>query len=207
MLFVLAGTGLYLIPLFQPRRMGVPFLFALASGLFMPQGILGMVFLALIFFLILGIKDLAFVDRGMAYETLVFTILTALAVSLFFHAPNMEHAGIFFALGAGALFVFFLLRGFIAHEATEHASGEESRRAVIACGAAALVVWQVSAAALILPMNYFLQSALVIASAIAAVEAMRDHVLGALHRKGVVAYGGAWLAITAITLLANSWHV
>src|SRR5689334_4150926 len=71
-LFVVIACAAYILPLFRPRAMAVPFFCALVLGFFVPFSALATLAFALIFFLILGIKDLVLVNRETAYETLLF---------------------------------------------------------------------------------------------------------------------------------------
>lgn len=135
---LLAAVYFYFAPLFEARKFAFPFLVLLFLMWAEPVSFLMALVLAGVFFLLLGIKDLVFIDRSSAYEILVM-LLEALIVVRF---AGRIGAAAWVSAPALACVLFLLLLGFLSHEQaavpSEAARSRRLRRAVMA-GAGALL--------------------------------------------------------------------
>jgi hypothetical protein len=208
-LFVVAGLAFYFLPFFGSERMIVPFLALLVFAAFIQQGFFATLFFATAYFLIMGVKDLVFIDRGSAYEAVLLLMLTAFSLLFFSHSVNTERVSSFATaiIGAYALYVFF--RGLMAHDApeSEHRTKDGIRRMFLGSGVCATILFQGFIAVLFLPMNFFLQSALIVLLGAALVSALRDYISGRFDARVILAYAGIWIAGTSAVLLLTTWSV
>lgn len=203
-LFFFLALGFYFIPFFEPRRLFLPFVLFLFFAAFLTPGYLSSLFLGIIFFLILGVKNLVIVDRAAAYETLFF-VLFFLAVLGFFGSFDSPR-GYFSVFAAAAAAVFALLLGGFLRFSTEFAalSRREKFLIIVLPG---VVIWQWFLAVLILPMNYFYQSALVFLGGIVLAELIYAYINKSLERRKILIYFSVFFAAVAIILAANPWNV
>lgn len=203
-LFLFLALGFYFIPFFEPRRLFLPLALFLFFAAFLTPSYSSALLLGLIFFLILGIKNLVIVDRTAAYEALFFVLffLTALGFFGSFESP----AGQLFAASAAAALVFaLLLKGFLRFSPEFMAlTGRERFLITVLPG---IIVWQWLLAVLILPMNHFYQTALVFLGGAALAELMRAYINRSLERRKILAYFSVFFAVVAIVLAANSWKI
>ncbi len=89
--------------------MAAPFLCAIVLSFFVPASALGALAFFILFFLILGIKDLILVDRGTAYEALIFLLIFLAAVLTYAAAGPWDSFGNWATLfGVGAMAVLLL---------------------------------------------------------------------------------------------------
>src|SRR5882724_5769539 len=95
-LFFALAAGLYFIPFFRPQKLLIPFLLVLGFALKAPVNFWAAIFLGCVFYCLLGIKDLVFIDRAAAYEVLVF-LLAFLYIFAFFGVWNSWNSGGFLA--------------------------------------------------------------------------------------------------------------
>ena len=200
-LFVVLALGFYFIPLFQPFRLWLPYLAALfLSGIISPN-IWTAALLGILFFLILGIKDLILISRFSAYETLVYLLLFVIFLNYFSRFGNMDTlAGILWAL-AIAFLSFFLLRGF----KTWSGSGEPGRREGLAAGLIALLVWQVILAALFLPLNFFYQTAITLLTTVILAGLFIKYKEDKLDQQTLLMGFSMFFALLAFVLASNQW--
>jgi len=159
-LFFALAAGLYFIPFFRPQKLLIPFLLVLGFALKAPVNFWAAIFLGCVFYCLLGIKDLVFIDRAAAYEVLVF-LLAFLYIFAFFGVWNSWNSGGFLAAAGFALTAFFLFRGFFGY--AEHAQvegGESLRHPALVAGVMSLLLFEALVAGLFLPLASFYQSAL-----------------------------------------------
>ena len=112
-IFLAAAFYFYFFPFFQPLRLALPFFLTLVMAAIYrsadPGNVWFSVFIALLFFLILGIKNLIFVNRFMAHQLLVFFLLFLTFLSFFSGFETWRSWTIsFFALGVSAIFLLLV---------------------------------------------------------------------------------------------------
>jgi hypothetical protein len=108
-LFFFVACFLYLFPLLPRSEARVAFLILLVISYFLSHELLHAAWIGVLFFLIVGIRELIFVDRRRAYHILV---LCLAALGLFSYATTLGFRGLPFALwelGIGAVGLYGLL--------------------------------------------------------------------------------------------------
>ena len=145
----------YFIPFFHVSRLLFPFLLMLALAAWLPLAFWFAAMLGAIFFLILGIKNLIFVNRFGNHQFLAFLILFLIEFSFF---SSVEHWSDwrtpFWSLGIAIVF-FLMTRALFGY-----LSGESSRADFVSIGTGALLAWQIALGILFLPFNPLYQTAL-----------------------------------------------
>jgi hypothetical protein len=203
-LFLIPAVGFYFIPFFEPRRLLLPFLLFLVFAALLPRGFSSALLLALVFFLIIGTKNLVLVDRAAAYETLFFVLFFLAAAAFFgdFQSPS----GRIFAASAGAALVFaLLLKNFLGYSPKFAALA--GREKLLITGLAGIIVWQWLLAILFLPMNRFYQTALLFLGGAVLAELLFAYVSGSLEKKKLLAWFSVFFAAVAMILAANNWRI
>ncbi len=204
--FLLLGLGMYFIPLFQPVRLLLPFLLAVSFAAVLPYSPWAAVMLGVIFFFILGIKDLIFIRRGAAYETLVFLLLFLIFLNYFarFSVWN-DWAGLALGILAAAASAF-LLRGFILYRVP--AAGEWTRRKrFLLFSLAGLLLWQWQTVLLFLPLNFFYQTAILFLGAVALIELFLAYAQEELTKRKILVHFSFFFVLSSFILAANSWRI
>ena len=157
--------------------------------------------LALVFFFILGIKDLVFVRRAQAYETLLFLLLFFLFAALFSSFPAWGAPRALLASLAAGVAAFSLLYGFFNYAFPDISSF----RKIAAAGAAALLLFQGSVALLFLPFGFLAQTILLFLAAVILVQCASGSFRGSIARREVLAYALSFFAVALVVFGSVSW--
>lgn len=203
--FFLLALYFYLVPLFQPFKLALPFTLILFFAYFGPPS-LGLAFvLGILFYLVLGIKDLIFIDRRGAYEFLLLLLvfLSALRFFAYFSAGYSNSA--FFAALALAFVYFLLMRALVSYEPSDRLNRAVLRRNRIFAATSAFLVFDFALVLLALPLNFFYQAALFFAAAAVFTELASDHALGELRRLKLLWSFSVFFIILIIVLGAADW--
>ncbi len=201
--FLLVAAYFYFYPFFRPLTFALPFLLLIFLMAVEPQILSLAVFFAVIFYLILGIKDLILINRKPAYEVLV--LLLSFLMFVRFFLEFVSWAGLrapLYSLVMAAVFSF-LSRGFLSYET----SGEKEiagRRDVI-LGLVCLLLWQTSLVALFLPTNFLYQAAILFLVAMMALELASDYLGRNLTRQRILTNLTVALGILTMILGSASW--
>ncbi len=144
--FFLVVNYFYWVPFFEVRAFLVPFLFLLGLGFVSPPGWWGALGIALIFFLILGVKELLFVQRTHIYEILSLLVLFFGVFYLAYFIQEISQIDLPFLFFFAGIF-FFALResAFRYAEQSQGAQGVLSslpRQRFIASVIPALLFWE-----------------------------------------------------------------
>lgn len=205
-LFLLLGLGLYLVPLFQPVHLLLPLLLAFFFAAVLAYSAWAALVLGIIFFFILGIKDLVFIRRGAAYETLVFLLFFLIFLNYF---ARFGAWGGLTDIALGALVVIIaalLLRGFVLYRSP--AAGEWARRKrFVVFGLAGLLLWQWQTALLFLPLNFFYQTAVLFLAAVVVTELFLAYAQDELTRRKILVHFSFLFVFVSFVLAANSWRI
>ncbi len=205
-LFLLLGLGLYFVPLFQPMHLLLPLLLTFFFAAVLAYSSWAALMLGIIFFFILGIKDLVFIRRGAAYETLIFLLFFLAFLNYF---ARFGAWGGWTDMGLGILVATvaaLLLRGFVLYRAPE--AGEWARRKrFVLFGLAGLLLWQWQAALLFLPLNFFYQTAILFLAAVVLAELFLAYAQGELTRRKILLHFSFLFVFVSFVLAANSWRI
>ncbi|MBI4085390.1 MAG: hypothetical protein HY432_02725 [Candidatus Liptonbacteria bacterium] len=196
----LVGLYFYFTPFFQPFKLLVPFVLTLAASLYIPQGFWFAVFLGILFFLILGIKNLIFVNRYENHQMMVFLLLFVIFFGAFSHFENWQKWFISIVSPAVALSFFFLFR-----ELCDYCVERDRRKINLMAGLGAFLIWQAFIIALFLPLNYFYQTALLFLSSVILTDIFLEHLNGTLNKRKMLGDFSIFFTVTAVMLASANW--
>lgn len=199
-IFLAASFYFYFFPFFQPLRLALPFFLTLIAAAILPANIWLALFLAALFFLILGIKNLIFVNRLAAHQFLVFFLLFLLFLSFFSGFENWQHWIVSFSV-FGVSAVFLLL----AKELVDYGGGTGRRRTFFILGFGALLIWQLCLVLLFLPLNYFYETALLLLSAVFLLDVLLEHLKNKLDGRKILTDFSIFFALSAVILASARW--
>lgn len=204
-LFFLLALGLYFFPPFEPGRLLWPYLATLFFAAVFSPTLLSALFLGLIFYLVLGIKDLIFIYRFQAYEALIFLLFTLGFLNFFLRydrliAPDLLPA----SLGLALLFTL-LLRGFFLYGAEENKL--PPGRGMLLPGLALFLLGEWVIALLFLPLSLFFQTAILLLGAVSLTELLWSYKVGELGRREILLHFSVFFAFLVVVLAANIWKI
>lgn len=205
-LFLLAALYLYFIPFFGSFRLFWPFAVliffsAMESPAFFPAVLFGA-----IFYLILGIKELAFMGRKSAYEILVMTLAFFALIKFFEKFDSWESWPAFVWAVVLAAAFFLLARGFLKFSAAADARALAAGfPASLAAAVSAVVLWQFTLAALFLPINFLYQAAAAFLVAAISLELVSDYSSGLLTRRKALIAASVFLSFMAVIMGLAQW--
>jgi len=199
---------LFFIPLGNPFRLLFLFVIALVVLWSAPLGLAAALFLAVLFYLIFGIKDFVFVDRGVAYEITSLLIFFVASLLFFVTFESWENYKAFFYLAiVGALF-FFLVRGVTKYKKRGERSEQgkkEKRRAVLVLGAGSLLLVEIGAALLFVPMSSFYQATIFFTAAFVLIELLPGYLDERLTRERVLVSCTLLFLVAVFVLAESNW--
>lgn len=136
---------------FYSIRLSLAFATILGFSTLLDRALTSALLLAILFFLLLGIKDLAFTKRSRMHGVLLFLVLTALT-GLFLHAFD-EWGGTSLLLASAGFGILFFLLG---KDLFRIVAGESSwyGRVPFVVGLVSFLIWQLLWALLFLPLGF-----------------------------------------------------
>ncbi len=184
--FLGISCALYFLPAFQTARLMVPFLLLLGFSMVWPMGIDAMfriglaVTLGILFFFILGIKELIFINRKLGFEILAILLLFLTYLTFFsriteWNTPSLivwafSVAAIFFLLGKNAAHYHFEKRG-----GDMQGETREAHRIRVGLGVVSLLVWQMLTVLLVVPLTAYEQTAIMTLASAILLELLNDY--------------------------------
>lgn len=201
-IFVAVALLLYLVPFFQPQRLAFPFFLTLILGAIMQPSFWMAVFLGIIFFFIIGVKDLVFVDRSNAFSLLVFVLLFLL---IFLNYSKFD-SGISFMAFASTLLIgasFFLL----GRNSRGYMRLEEKGNSAVYGGVALLIFLEFALVALFLPLNFFGQTELLFLIVVILYEVLADYFSGKMTPRLSLIYFSLLFSSFVLILAFSDWAV
>lgn len=160
-------------------------------------GIASILGLAALFYMLLGIKNLIFVNRSALYYLLI-SILLFLAFFFFFMADKSQFFLIkYLSVGLAA---FFLSREFLFFFVQDFSK----RRALITAGFSFLTIqslWAIS----LLPIGFLNSAALALFAALILLDFTVNHFNGVLTRRIILRNATSWIVLSVIIFAASKW--
>lgn len=209
-LFLVVALYFYLVPLFKPLKFGWPFLalLVLMSPLFFEKTA-GVTFIAAtIFFLILGVKDLVLLRRKSSYGLAILGLSLILLGDFFYGVSGDFRWTTPFKALALSLTWFLLWKGWVDYrESFTIQESEDRKRAGVALGVAALMMWQVIWALLFLPLGYVSQTAVAFLAALVILELVVAHLGGTLSRRRILADFTIFFVFLTFALTSARWEL
>ncbi|MEK7546614.1 MAG: hypothetical protein AAB536_00290 [Patescibacteria group bacterium] len=199
-IFLLVGVYFYFTPFFQSFNLFIPFLMTLAAAAYVPYGFWPAVFLGILFFLILGIKNLIFVNRFENHQIMVFLLLFLIFFGFFSHFENWEK-WIISTISLGIGLSFFLLF----KELADYTRGNIGSKKNLAACLGSFLLWQASSVIIFLPINYFYQTALLFLLSVITTDVLLEYLNKNLDRKKILVDFSIFFAVTAAILASANW--
>lgn len=204
--FLLVGLYLYFVPLFRPFELALPFLILVFFAYILPPGFFTALLFAVLFYLILGIKDLVFIDRKSAYEILMLLLLFIMFVRFFSDFDNGSSTFAFFYSLLISTILFFLAKSYERYgNLAENNRAELKKLRHISLTVVAILVWQLSFAILFLPLNFLYQSAILFFFAAVFLELIFDYLGGGLTRHRTLTYFSIFLVFFVVIIGSARW--
>lgn len=201
--FALIGLYFYFFPFFNSAKFLLPFLILVFLAGTQPENVWFSIFLAVLFYLILGIKNLMIIKRSEASEVLIMLVLFSVFVRFFSAVDNWSGYLAFFGFLLVGILSFLLLSGLMT--VGSEARGKIRNKPKIYVAILAFILWQVSLAVLFLPLNFLYQSALMFVFAATIVGLFMDHLRGELTRYRILANFSIFFTFTVIILGSAQW--
>ncbi len=207
--FLLVAFYLYFVPFFQPRRLALPSLLVIFFTAVLTPTPWFAIFLGVAWYLILGIKDLIFINRKQAYEILVLFLVFLVTVRFFAHFDSWAGAfSVLYSL-ATSVVVFLLCKGFLKYgDLPEHAGyREKAARSTAAAAVVALILFELSLLFLVLPIHFLFQASLFFVVAAIILESVFEYVNGALTRRIILVNFSIFFIFLVIILGSAQWSL
>lgn len=199
--FLIAAFYFYLFPSFQLTKLIWPFLAAVALASFWDQSWWVAALTAVIFFLILGIRELIFIERFPAYEILDYLLFFFLFFTFFSHFSFLQGWPAVWLLILAAVF-YLLLKSLFDYEGDMFSS---RRQKVLVLGLATLLIYELILVLLFLPLNVYYQTAVLFLFAVVLENFLADYLKSSLDRQKILVGFSVFFAWIAVILASARW--
>jgi hypothetical protein len=227
---LLLAAYFYLVPLFEPTRMLLPFLLFLFLGLMlpavtMPGTILGALVLSAILFLMLGIKELFFIDREKVYASIAVLLFLLFAGLLYsqvnawdtnsvstFIAVQTENSwgnsyGFLWLLGLAVVYTG-LIRGVVSYGKSDIEHSVRGRYiGPLVFGLAGLILWEVGIALLFLPLPAIDQLLLFFMTGVLLLELIPGYFSNSLSPRKLLVLFSGFFSFVVVVLTSATWTI
>ncbi len=198
--FLLAAVYFYFVPFFQPLKLFIPFILTITAAVVVPYNFWFAVFLGLLFFLLLGIKNLILVNRFENHQLMVFLLLFLIFFGLFSHFENWQRwTASIGLLGAGLSF-FFLFE-----ELADYSRELSKHKKILVAGLGSLFIWQEASVLIFLPLNHFYQTAILFLSAVIMTDMFLEYLAKKLDRTKILNDFSIFFVMVSIILASANW--
>ncbi|MBI2888320.1 MAG: hypothetical protein HYY10_00160 [Candidatus Liptonbacteria bacterium] len=203
-LFFLVANGLYWASWFQVKAFIVPLFAVLFLGAISPPSLWAALCIGIIFFLMLGAKELTFIHRTLIYEFLGIALLFSGVLQITMRTEGMDQIYVpfvYFVFGV----IFFAFRESASRYKQMQGEGgvEERRRSFLKSAVAGLVLWEYGSVLSGLPLEQIPKSAALFAGAVALFFLSAPAAEGG--GRHIRAYAGVALGVLVSVLLATEW--
>jgi len=167
-------------------------------------------FLAVVFYLLLGIKELTFIERFTAYQVLELLLLFLTSWYFFETARSIDSGMSFFASLAPAAVFFFLTWNLSRRPELGgrlSVSREEKLRTFLEIGVASFILWQLALVLLFVPLGTFERSGLFLITNFFFVEILFSRGRGVLTRPRLLFNFSLVFIFVVGILAAAEWSV
>lgn len=205
-LFLILAVYFYFVPLFKPLPLLFPFFLTLILGYAIPRSFFMAVFLASIFYLILGIKDLVFVERKDAYETL--TLLLVFIMLFKFVNGFLGWADWYLPvlLLLVSVALYWLFSGFYKYSRpVDHKA--HGVRDFLSLGLFAFFEFQIVLVTLLLPISYFYKISLVFLTAMLLSRLVLINLVGEVKRRQWLLYFSIFFVFLVFIFTSSQWEL
>lgn len=196
------GLFFYLFPVFRVFEMAAPFAITAFLAFTTEKSPLFAIFLAVVFYLLLALKDMRFVDKEHPQDILSFSLLSGLFISFFSFfngwdsfAPVILSLLISFA-------AFFLLKAQISRRFIAKSGSDVG---LVSAAIAALMLWQLTLLMIFLPLNFVYQSAIALVFAVIVFGIVADYSSDIISKRRILVNFSAFLFFSAVILGSAQW--
>ncbi len=199
-LFLIPAFYFYFFPLFNSKQLALPFFLTLLAAAILPQNFWFSLFFGILLYLIIGIKNLLFVNRSVHHQFLVFLLLFLIFYGFFSGFESWQRWDIsLWALGPSLVFLFLV------KELADYNSlaGHWQKNLII--GLASFIIWQLSLAIFFLPLNYFYATALLFLVAVLLADILLEYFDGHLARQKILVDFSIFFVLAVIILASSKW--
>jgi len=210
--FIALVLWLFFVPLFRTRAVLAPFIVFLFLAFYLEHGFLTGVVLGAIFFLLMGIKDLVFLNRAFAYHVLFYLLLIIVFLSFYARAgSSIAAAPLFGGLLLAAIYGFLadglvkvsVSRGEMSTSLNLGVDWEKRKR--LGLITSAFLVWQLSLALLYIPLIAFYAAAVLFIAAVVLIELLIQYLFGETNPRKILASFLIFFVFTSLILALNNW--
>ncbi len=199
-IFILAAFYFYLVPLFRPFKFAVSFIIFLVLAAILPAYWWIAAALAVVYALILGVKDLIFIDRRFAYETL-FSFLFFIAFAVYFLNFHFLESSAVLAAALMAVFGYLLIESLMDYLRL-NASGSLKKTAsfLIALLSAEMII-----ILLILPLDFYSRLAFSFLFFVFTIDLVLSYLETKLTNRKVLIDFTIFFTLAAVILASVNW--
>ncbi len=203
-LFFVAAIYLYVVPRFRAGAFGFPFIVLMFFALSEAPSFLGVLLFSVLFYLLVGIKEMRFMDKRTPYEALILLFLFLAYIRFFSRFVAWDGISAFLYAFAVSLLFFFLSRGFLRYAAL-HGGDGATRRGLLGMGIVSLLVWEFLLVVVFLPLNFLYQSALLFMATAILFDAALDHAKNELVPGKLLVHFSVFFTFLVIILGSAKW--
>lgn len=202
-LFIVFAILFYIMPAVNLKGVLAEFSVFIALSFYLEKGAFSFFALAIMFFLILGIKEFVFIDRPKAREAYVIMALLSFFLPFYWSAIGGNITGFFWEGVFSVFFLFFLLSKIFAEAGRDF--GTHNARFFAAL--TALLSYELSVMVLILPLNPFYQAAMSFMGVIILMEICLDYIQSTITPRHAWFYFAAFFLSATFMLISNNWSI
>ncbi len=206
LLFLFTSFYFYWRPNFSGRRFFGSFLILLTASLlairfldFGAVGIVSILGLAILFYLLLGVKNLILSGRSSAYYLLNGSLL--FLIFLFFFLADKSHLFSFKYLLA-VFAVFLLAREFLIFFVPDF-----PKRRILAATSFSFLTLEILWVVALLPLGFLNAAALALFAALILMDFIVNHFNGSLTRRVILRNATSWIVLSVIIFAASKWSL
>lgn len=196
--FALAGVYFYFVPFFRNTELALPFAATLFLAATEERSVLLAIIFSVIFYLIVGIKNLVLINRHILHQVLSLVIVFLLLLKFFSSVSAWDAYSVVYSLFISAA-LFGLMSGALASVAG--AGGKKN----IVLSVTSFIFLQFLLVLVFLPLNRFYQSSLAFVFITVLFEMVFSYLSSELNRKRILTYFSVFLAFLALTLGLAQW--
>jgi len=198
--FFFVAVYLYAIPFFQTSSLLAPFILTIVVSAIIPYGFLYAFFLGLLFFLLLGIKNLILVNRFESHQLMVSLLLFLIFFSMFSGFDNWQRWTVTVALFGAGLSFFFLFK-----ELADYVVEHSKQKKILIAGIGSFLLWQFASILVFLPLNHFYQTALLFLSSVIMTDVFLEYLAGKLDRRKILNDFSIFFVLVVVILASANW--
>lgn len=201
-LFCFLALLIYFIPLFRPLSLIFQFLIFIFIIHFFYGSFWGCFIIFLAIYLILGVKDLIIIERKIAYEFLGYLLFSVLTLKFF---QNIKLEGQFlnllFSLSLPLFFILFFKNNIFYNDNKNY----KIKVFKIGISILAFFIWQFILILNFLPLNFYLQTAILILITVSGFNFIFNYSFSKLDKKIIVVNLFIFIFLFSLILFLNHW--